>query len=293
MRPALFLVVYSDLDGTLLDHDRYDWAPATPALDRLRDLGVPLVLSSSKTRAEIERWRERLGNRAPFICENGGALYIPEGALTHPPAEAEREAGYRRVEYGAPHDELRKVLERIARRLDLPLRGFSSLPREELARRTELAGEDLDLALRREYDEPFVAEPGLGPEEEARLRAEVRKRGLRVTKGGRFYHLLGANSKARAAADLTAAYAREWGTVTTAALGDGPNDLELLRAAAHPVVVARPDGSHAPELSAGIPRAYFARGVGPHGFAEGVFHVLSRLLTEAPARKGPDARGQG
>lgn len=289
MKPALPLVVYSDLDGTLLDHDRYDWAPAKPALDRLRELRVPLVLSSSKTRAEIERWRDRLENRDPFICENGGALYISEGAVSNPPGEATREGDYRRLEYGAPHDELRKVLERIAKRVELPLRGFSSLPREELARLTGLSGEDLDLALRREYDEPFVAERPLGPEEEVRLKTEVRARGLRITRGGRFYHLLGANSKARAARDLTAAYAREWGSVTTAAVGDGPNDLELLRAVAHPVVVARPDGSYAPELSAGITRAYFARGIGPHGFAEGVLHVLTRLMPQAPARKGANA----
>jgi hypothetical protein len=60
---------------------------------------------------------------------------------------------------------------------------------------------------------------------------------------------------------------------------------------AHPVVVARPDGSHAPELSAGVARAYFAKGVGPHGFAEGVLRVLGRLLPEAEARDGVDARG--
>jgi mannosyl-3-phosphoglycerate phosphatase len=291
MKAALHLVIYSDLDGTLLDHDRYEWTPAKPALDRLRELCVPLVLSSSKTRAEIERWRERLRNRDPFICENGGALYIPDGAISTPPRGSAREGGYRRIEYGAPHDELRKVLRRIAKRVDLPLRGFSSLPRPELEELTGLSGEDLDLSLRREYDEPFVSSRPLDGEEEARLKAEVRARGLRITRGGRFYHLIGANSKARAARDLTAAYASEWGSVTTAALGDGPNDLELLRAVAHPVVVARPDGSHAPELSAGVARAYFAKGVGPHGFAEGVLRVLGRLLPEAEARDGVDARG--
>jgi mannosyl-3-phosphoglycerate phosphatase len=177
MKAALHLVIYSDLDGTLLDHDRYEWTPAKPALDRLRELCVPLVLSSSKTRAEIERWRERLRNRDPFICENGGALYIPDGAISTPPRGSAREGGYRRIEYGAPHDELRKVLRRIAKRVDLPLRGFSSLPRPELEELTGLSGEDLDLSLRREYDEPFVSSRPLDGEEEARLKAEVRARG--------------------------------------------------------------------------------------------------------------------
>lgn len=44
------LILFSDLDGTLLDHDTYDWSPAQPALKQLAALEVPLVLTSSKTR---------------------------------------------------------------------------------------------------------------------------------------------------------------------------------------------------------------------------------------------------
>jgi len=43
------LVVFSDLNGTLLDHETYDWTPAKPALDRLARQGCPVILSSSKT----------------------------------------------------------------------------------------------------------------------------------------------------------------------------------------------------------------------------------------------------
>ncbi|MGB9606864.1 MAG: hypothetical protein ACPL88_13400, partial [Bryobacteraceae bacterium] len=54
------LAVFSDLDGTLLDTARYDFTPALPALAALRRHGFPLVLVSSKTRAEMEYWRRRL-----------------------------------------------------------------------------------------------------------------------------------------------------------------------------------------------------------------------------------------
>ena len=47
------LVVFSDLDGTLLDHDTYAWDAAKPALTRLALLGCPVILTSSKTAAEI------------------------------------------------------------------------------------------------------------------------------------------------------------------------------------------------------------------------------------------------
>ena len=68
------LVVFSDLDGTLLDHYTYSFEDARPALGRLRAAGVPLVLCTSKTRAEIAPLRDALRNTHPFISENGGAV---------------------------------------------------------------------------------------------------------------------------------------------------------------------------------------------------------------------------
>ena len=47
------LIIFSDLDGTLLDHDDYRWQAADPALARLRAANIPLVLNSSKTVPEI------------------------------------------------------------------------------------------------------------------------------------------------------------------------------------------------------------------------------------------------
>ncbi|MFQ5696467.1 MAG: mannosyl-3-phosphoglycerate phosphatase, partial [Terriglobia bacterium] len=47
------LIVFTDLDATLLDHQTYSWAAAEPALRRLRLLGIPLVFCTSKTRAEV------------------------------------------------------------------------------------------------------------------------------------------------------------------------------------------------------------------------------------------------
>lgn len=47
------LLVFSDLDGTLLDSHSYDWQPAAPWLTRLREANVPVILCSSKTSAEM------------------------------------------------------------------------------------------------------------------------------------------------------------------------------------------------------------------------------------------------
>ena len=53
--PALpFYLVFTDLDGTLLDHRIYSFEDALPALDFCRKTHVPVILISSKTRAEMD-----------------------------------------------------------------------------------------------------------------------------------------------------------------------------------------------------------------------------------------------
>ena len=74
-------VVFVDLDGTLLGTDAASWEAAAPALEALRGHGIPLILVSSKTRAEVESLRRHLQHQDPFIVENGAAIFIPQGLL--------------------------------------------------------------------------------------------------------------------------------------------------------------------------------------------------------------------
>ena len=73
------IIVFTDLDGTLLDHVTYSFCEAEDALELLREKEVPLILCSSKSSDEIKVYRRKLSNNEPFISENGGAIFIPEG----------------------------------------------------------------------------------------------------------------------------------------------------------------------------------------------------------------------
>lgn len=268
------LVVFTDLDGTLLSHEDYDWSPAREALAVLTRREIPLVIASSKTRAEIEAWRCRLENHDPFISENGGALYVPPGATPRPMPLAVPTGAYQCVRFGAAYPRLRGCLRLISRELGVRLRGFGDMGMLEIELRTGLSGGESALAKQREYDEPFTPRRPLTAEEEARLHELAQVLGLRVTRGERFYHLIGLSSKGAAARLLISAYETGGAQVFSVGLGDGPNDLELLRAVDQPIVVARPDGTHAPELREALPRARFTRGIGPAGFNEAVLEYL-------------------
>ena len=78
-RSAPRLLVFTDLDATLLD-DSYSWAPAAEAIERLKRGKHCLVLSSSKTLAEMHALALELDLNAPLIAENGATIAIPEGS---------------------------------------------------------------------------------------------------------------------------------------------------------------------------------------------------------------------
>jgi mannosyl-3-phosphoglycerate phosphatase len=264
-------IVFSDLDGTILSHDTFSWEEAKPGLEALRGAGVPLILASSKTRREMESWRKKIGNTDPYIVENGGALLVPAAWKPMPTRAQPAERGISKVEIGVPLGRLRAALREISAELGAGLRGFGDLTREELTEHSGLSGEDLEHALAREYDEPFIPVDALTGGQKARLAQLARARWLNVSRGGRFFHLHGPTSKAKAAQVLLETMARP---LTIIAVGDAPNDMELLQLAQHQIVVARPDGTHSPELQRGLPNAVLTSGIGPAGFSEGILAAL-------------------
>ncbi len=261
-------VVFTDLDGTLLDADTYRYDAAQPALQRLRELAIPLIICTSKTRAEVEPLRAELGNKDPFIVENGGALYIPEGYFHSPMSGAGKRHGYRVIEMGVRYPWLRKGLRRIEQEAGVSLTGFGDMTIERVAEATGLARPEAERAREREYDEPFLAV-------DDRLFQSVceaaRRLGLTVIRGGQFFHLVGGIDKGRACRSLIDCYRREWQAVSSAGIGDNFNDVPMLESVDRSFLVERPGGGHADCDVAGLTRV---QGVGPAGWAAAIEQLL-------------------
>jgi mannosyl-3-phosphoglycerate phosphatase len=271
------LVVYTDLDGCLLDSTTYSYEPAAPALEALRARHIPLVLVSSKTRAEIEPLRHQLGHRDPFIVENGAAVFVPRGLFDFPLERARARTSYDVIELGLPYGILRDVLKQIEKTVATPLRGFGDLSVEEIMQVTGLTQQQALLAKEREYDEPYLLEgPPTLIEEVCR---QIVTRGLRWTKGGRLFHLTGDNNKGQAAALLLRCYQRQLRLqgqdepIETVGIGDSINDAPLLAIVDYPILVQKSDGSYDPDIHIlGMTRA---PGIGPVGWNHAVQELLA------------------
>ena len=261
------LVIFTDLDGTLLDRETFTHAPAQPALDRLARQNVPLVFCSSKTRAEIEVLRRRIGNSHPFIVENGGAVFVPRRYFRFASSTRCRDE-YEVLEFGDRYPVLVETLREASRESACEVLGFHQMSDQEVSARCNLPLPDAALARKREYGEAFLI---LTLTRKQRLLGEIERLGKRWTRGDRCHHIMGANDKAVAVRKLTELYRRAHGDVRTAGLGDAPNDAEFLQAVDRPVIVQSP---HSRELARKIPAAKRTRLPGPEGWNHAVLEMV-------------------
>ena len=268
------LVIFTDLDGTLLDPDTYSFEPATSALDLVRRKGIPLVLSSSKTRAEIELYRRKLGNNHPFVSENGGAVFIPRRYFSFGISCDREVKDYCVLELGTFYPRMIQVLESVKKESGISIKGFSDLTAEELASLSRLTLEEAVFAKQREYDEAFIVEGG--EEEVETVRRKIEQKGLRYVRGGKFHHILGKNDKGKAVGVLKGLYENEFSPVTTIGIGDGLNDLPMLHAVDHPVLLR--DGK---DSSLSIPPEIqgldIIEGTGPLAWNQAILGLLGKL----------------
>jgi len=259
-------VIFTDLDGILLDYSSYSLEQAKPSLQLVRQLGIPLVICSSKTRKEIEYYRKKLDNNHPFISENGGGIFIPKGYfpfdLSHPRYEIITGRNYHVIRLGARYEDLRNALEEL-RREGYQVRGFGDMSVEEIAETTGMKPVAAKMAIQRDFDEPFV-HTGPAYQLSGLLRA-IHKKGFKFTQG-RFYHILGNSNKGIAVSILIDLYVRKFHDtgIRTIAVGGSPNDKPMLQRVDHPVLVKKHDGSYEHTLK--MPNLIKADGIGPQGW---------------------------
>lgn len=255
-------VVYTDLDGTLLDHETYSFHPAKEALELLEKKGIPLVICTSKTRAEIEFIRKLLGNREPFISENGGGVFIPEGYF-NPGFEYDRVIKhYEVIELGTRSEILTDTLKEISEETGIRIRGFSDMTASELSELTGLDEHTARLSQIRDYSEPFLVN---GDKKDTETVVEkIYLKGYRYTRGGRFHHILGENDKGKAVRILEAIYKKELGDIKTVGLGDSLNDLPMLQEVDVPILVQKPGGDYDSCIS--LDNIIYVDAPGPYGW---------------------------
>ncbi len=286
------LIIFTDLDGTLLDHATYSFDPATPALQMIKQNNIPLIICSSKTKSEIEYYRKKIKNRHPFISENGGGIFIPKACFDFdiqeffyslknkfPHLVFDRagkgrfyeEKNYYVISLGASYAVLRKAMKAL-RAEGFKIKGFGDMKTKEVSSITGLSISEAGMAKARYFDEPFIFQDDV--KKIKKLLEAIKAKGFKYTQG-RLYHILGDNDKGKAIAILMKLYKKQFGHITTAALGDSPNDIPMLKHVDYPIVIKRPDGKYDPRIR--IKKCINAQGIGPAGWNQAVLNLFKSI----------------
>jgi mannosyl-3-phosphoglycerate phosphatase len=269
------LIVFTDLDGTLLDQNTHSYRTSLPVMRKLQALKIPVILCSSNTRAEVEpMWRE-LNLEDPFIVESGGAIVLTTNYFPFGGNKERSDDKLNVIELGSRIGALRAVLAETAHRLHIRVRSFGDMSAKEIIDLTGLNRHQAQAAAQREYDEPFlIDEPG----REHMLTTALRMKGFTVTKGGRFFHLSRGSDKGKAARVLTELYSKDNGVSRVAVgLGNSAGDLALLLAVDRPILVRNPDRSWDSTITQNIPGIRKTMTIGPEGWAESIEKLLSEI----------------
>jgi len=204
-------IIFSDLDGTLLDHKTYTFDPALEALSIIKSRQIPLILSSSKTRAEIERIQSHLTLKDPFIFENGSGVFYNNQV----------------VSFGINLTEIHDKITPLQKTFNFNC--YSLLTIEQAIHYTGLTEEEAKLSQQRQFSEPIV---WLDDEERKNdFLEKIHQLGLNATQGGRFLTISSHHDKAKALKWIKNSLENDYQTkFISIALGDGENDISMINA---------------------------------------------------------------
>jgi mannosyl-3-phosphoglycerate phosphatase len=237
-------LIFTDLDGSLLNHDDYSFDEAKEILGFLKSKDIPLVFTTSKTKLECQELQKDMDIQAPFIVENGACIYYPDGKV----------------------ELLGVEIEKIKTFLDqFDLLSFSKMSVKEIVKYTDLSYDQAKYAKDRAFTEPFLLD------DESKLiliKNEANKHGLKILKGGRFYHCVGKDQdKGKAVRKVKRYYPYR----VTVALGDSYNDIDMLKEVQIPILIPNCDGDF---IDFDIPNLLKAPASGSFGWSKALREVL-------------------
>ncbi|TYB33614.1 MAG: HAD-IIB family hydrolase [Flexistipes sinusarabici] len=263
-------IIFTDLDGTLLDHDTYSFAAAEEALSLIKSENIPLIIVTSKTSSEVFDVQKQLGISHPFIVENGGAVFFPEEFADLDCSDCEKQNNYFVKTLGAEREKILGFLEPL--KSDLKVRSFVGFSDDELSKLMDMNIEETQKSKKREFSEPFIF---LENEKENfnLLQKKALESGFKILKGGRFYHLIGrSQDKGEAVKIVKSVYSIKYGRFSKSiGIGDSMNDYEMLKQMDIPVLVAKKDGTYE---NIHLPGLIKAGAAGPEGWNKVVLNYI-------------------
>ena len=243
MRPyTMQKVIFTDIDGTLLDSYFPDLNKAKKLVEKTLQNGIHLILCSSKTELEQDLIRSNIHLKEPFIVENGGATIIPLGYFKKSKFNHSKKFQNKYIiETGGSSFKIRSLLKKIRTKHKINFKGTSDLSIAELSKITKLSEDYAKRMIKRKYSETIVQ---IDSKDMPDFVTNLEELGLKVIPGGQYFDITLGNDKGTAAKILMEIFRKEYeNDVIFFGIGDSKNDESMLSLMNHSILVQKPDAS--------------------------------------------------
>ena len=221
------ILIFTDLDGSLLHRDTFKFDEIKDYLKILLSQGIFIIPNTSKTEKEILEFNNELGSDLPYISENGAAINGLNLLNSNLPKE---------LILSREKDNIRKIFENsIPLNLQNKCKWLSEMDKKKQSLIFGLVNEKLKMALDRKYTIPFIFEGTKS--EKTELSKVVKNKGLALQEGGRVINLTDKVNKAKALQVFIRFFKKNNKNVKTIAVGDNHNDLDMLKTSDFPCLV--------------------------------------------------------
>jgi len=275
---ALQPIIFTDLDGTLLDHADYNTNNISELLQQLQNAHIPVVFNTSKTFCEVIELKNDLNIQQPFIVENGAAVYIPEDYFELKPIGCKKVGAYWCHAMAKPLSSLLKDLDTLKSDYKAHYKLFSDLSSEQISELTGLSDAQARRAQTRDYSDPLY---WYGKDELLTTFVnDVEALGYDIKIGGRFIHIAKNTDKSAAQQWLVKQFTHHFRKpLTVIALGDSDNDKQMLEHANIAIIIANPASKKPVKLSHN--KARYSQSPAPLGWIEEITSLpcISSILS--------------
>ena len=258
------IVIFTDLDGSLLHRDTFTFDPIKNYIKSLINDGIIIIPNSSKTEKEIEKFNEELGVKLPYISENGSSIQGLNIINANFPDK---------IVLSREKEELIKIFkDKVPEQLKNKCVQISEISKKEQEKIFGQKDDNLKNALNRKYTSPFLFKGDKN--EQNKLSKILSSNSLTLQEGGRVINLCDDINKVKSMNKVMKILKKTEDKIKSIAVGDNYNDLDMLRNSDVPCLVFN-DNFKLDQIN--INNLIFSNMPSPEGWADVIKKALAKL----------------
>ena len=269
-------IIFTDLDSSLVDRDTYGWGDNDKLISKLIGKNIPVIICTSKTIEEMMDFYNDLKLESPFVVENGGAILFNKKARLNPDISKIEVSDFNDrffiYKIGEHHQDFVDKFNYILKKLNIKIEYVHKSDDKRILKLTGLSPENLDKFKKRRFDLPFLFIEK-DDEKIKELYQKVENEGLRIHKGGKFYHITSDFDKSDPIRILINLYSLN-NKLFTIGIGDSLNDFKMLELVDKACLVRKKDLSYEKIIMNRIKNIVKSTEPAPKGWEEVIKKVL-------------------